>query len=105
MKCDCISSNQPEKGGTELEVILEFPDFFKSERKTVCVDSCMVSLIKELWKEKIYTLSSCCGHNGLFDIGRFIVVHQEQAKEAKIIAGDDTKILYWKLTELESHEL
>lgn len=45
---------------------------------TVCVDSCIVIAIKELWSKGIETTGCCCGHN----IGRgWVSVHQAWYEE------------------------
>jgi len=32
------------------------------ERRTVCVDECIVTQIQALWKAGVQTLGCCCGH-------------------------------------------
>jgi len=62
--CDCRSYNQPEKGGTEPEVVLDHARYFPDTGKpTVCVDPCISEVIERLWTHGIRTRHSCCGHN------------------------------------------
>ncbi len=62
--CNCQSYNQPERGGSISEVVLDhakhFPD---TDQPTVCVDSCISEVIEGLWALGIRTRHSCCGHN------------------------------------------
>ena len=67
MKCSCHSYNADS--GSEAEVALPVPDFMKvmypASKNSICIDKCIVPVISYLWKHQIYTLSSCCGHNGI----------------------------------------
>lgn len=36
----------------------------KELRSTVCIDECIVDLIKDLWGKGIKTTGCCCGHFG-----------------------------------------
>lgn len=64
--CNCKSYNA-QVGETE-EVVLPRPDWLpEGERRNgVPVDACIAELVKHLWANGVITLSSCCGHNGLF---------------------------------------
>ena len=55
--CNCKSYNQPEEDQIDESVVLPLDD------GTVCIDKCISKVIKHLWKNDIYTISSCCGHN------------------------------------------
>lgn len=56
--CDCHSYNKDTGKTKEVILINPFED-----NKTVCIDACIVNVIKELWKNNIVTLGCCCGHN------------------------------------------
>jgi len=62
-KCNCHSYNWDI--GEEPNVILNLPDNIDTARKsrTVCIDACIVDVIKFLWENNIQTLGCCCGHN------------------------------------------
>ena len=46
------------------EVVIELPDNIATyrEKRTVCIDSCIVDAIKHLWSKGYQTLGCCCGH-------------------------------------------
>jgi|GEM_PF-1947304 len=51
--------------GKDKQIVLKLPDWCNTERsnRDVSVDKCIANVIKHLWKNKIVTLGSCCGHN------------------------------------------
>lgn len=97
--CDCISYNRPDLGGKTPEVVLQVPKWAKTaERKTVCVDACIAGHVKALWDFGIWTLNSCCGHNGAFP--RSIIVDRADHAAAQRIMGDrdaDITVMSWQL--------
>lgn len=96
--CKCISYNRPLPYQTEQSVVLDVPDWVGSEKLTVCVDACIAPVVKALWEARIWTLGSCCGHNGEFP--RTIIVDRSDRKRAEeVIAslGDSAIIQAWEL--------
>lgn len=95
-KCECISYNRPDIGGgircTALDPSIYFPDI----EKKICVDTCIIEDILNLWKAGIWTSGSCCGHNGFFS-RNIIIADGRRAKEAQKIVGNGIDILYWEL--------
>lgn len=62
-KCNCHSYNQ--NVGEKPNVVLKLPNYIDTGRKgrTVCIDACIVDVIKYLWDNNIQTLGCCCEHN------------------------------------------
>jgi len=56
--CKC---KNVEIGSYDNQVELRAPKW--SRRGTICVDKCLATEIKELWKMGIRTTGCCCGHN------------------------------------------
>lgn len=56
--CDCKNVEI----GSYSNVVNLVP-FWKSKHKFICVDKCLATEIKELWKLGIITTGCCCGHN------------------------------------------
>lgn len=74
--CSCVNVTI---GGYENQTELPRPDHMKgrkegSESDTICIDTCIVQEIKDLWAKGIRTTGCCCGHN--IHIG-FVGVIQE----------------------------
>ena len=44
--------------------LLHYNDGEMTPRVNVCIDACMVALIRQLWACGIVTLGCCCGHGG-----------------------------------------
>lgn len=88
--CDCYSYNK--EVGSVPEVILDHAQYFPGTRETVCVDACIVNVIKHLWRNKVETLGCCCGHN---TESPSIVLSQNITKEA----ADKVRLL---ITEVDS---
>ena len=98
----CRYDNNKSMGG-EQEII-PLPDWVSSnkENHTVCIDKCIVHVIKALWEAHVYTLGCCCGH----EKGKPSVIIDENESPsvvAKIIhkADSDKRIwdvLQWQLT-------
>jgi hypothetical protein len=69
--CTCdpsLMDNERERYARQ--VILELPEGREKARRIseglspeVCVDPCIVDIIKDLWSKGIETLGCCCGHN------------------------------------------
>ena len=95
--CNCISYNRPEvSGGAIAEVVLDKPIWMSKERKTVCIDSCIVEYILLLWANKIETLGCCCGHNNLFD--RNVIVNSIDHLAAEtLLKNTDLQVVSWQL--------
>lgn len=102
-KCDCISYNQPQDYQKTQSVVLELPKWCAPSRqlRNVCIDSCVVDVVKELWKRNLHTLSVCCGHN---KCNPSLVVYSYQAIEVvdilRVIDEDrNWDIFYWNEKE------
>ena len=98
--CNCISHNKPEIGGNDPEAVLTIPSWNTQERRTVCVDACIVDHVKAVWDAKIWTLGSCCGHNGA--TLRSLIVDQADHAAAQSILNDrnaDMRVLSWQLCD------
>jgi len=103
-KCECISNNRPEKGGTEKSVYREFPVSFNyQDKQGVLIDPCIADIIQELWDAGVETAGSCCGHNGSFDFPfdfpSVIISNKNQKERAKKVVGDRMTVWYWDLLE------
>lgn len=67
--CKCVNV---EMGSYDNQVMLDVPSFMypiknclgeiKPNQK-ICVDRCLVPIIRLLWDNKIATENCCCGHN------------------------------------------
>lgn len=82
-------------------VAKRLPDFVQQEvqriNMVVDIDSCMVSLVDELWAAGVVTRSMCCGHGkGRADV---LVFERDAAKAHEICAGRSA-VSYWQLDEL-----
>lgn len=66
-ECDCHSYNA-DIGHTKEKILRVYKYFERCEDKelTVCIDACISEQIKMLWQNDIWTIGSCCGHNGIF---------------------------------------
>lgn len=58
-KCSCHSYNGDF--GTTPQVLVKH-----KTSGTKAIDSCIAPVIKHLWDNDIWTIGSCCGHNGFF---------------------------------------
>ena len=106
--CNCHSYNwdNPDSG-KEQNVMLNPKEYFpfQGEERLVCVDKCIAHVIRHLWKNNVWTLNSCCGHNKLEPSVVFTQNLKDEDAEniRRIIAEvDDRKfdILSWKLCKL-----
>ena len=103
--CKCKSYNHPEIGSIE-SINLNIPAKFNIEKKNVYIDSCIVDIIKLLWEYDIWTLSSCCGHNGIFGNPSIVFDNNKCALKAKeilntqIIDNREFDCLVWKLIKV-----
>ncbi len=98
-ECTCISYNRPEPHQTTQSAVLQPPDWVPMEAgRTVCVDACIAHIIKALWDARIWTLNSCCGHNGQF-MRSVIVDREDRARAEAVIADldDDMIVQTWEL--------
>lgn len=102
MTCDCKSYNL--EIGSRPEVVLDLPwkDYYPGGEKktTVCIDACIVPVIKHLWANNVVTLGSCCGHNKY----KPSIILQESTENAdhvrkiiKEIDDRDFDLLSWNL--------
>lgn len=59
-ECKCVDV---EMGSYDNQTMLDRPVHMQVNVKTpICVDTCMVDEVKELWDIGIYTNGCCCGH-------------------------------------------
>ena len=107
MPCECKSYNHDGDGSTD--VVLNLPDWMASDRqnRTVCIDACIVHVIKELWKHEIPTLGCCCGHNKrnpnvIVDSG---VSFADVMDVIKVVDGREWDVLQWNLIKLNTGEI
>lgn len=101
--CNCHSYNRDT--GSEPEAILDMAQYFpgtEDAKEQVCIDACIAKTVESLWKERIFTRGSCCGHNN-----RPPSVVLESAIDAekarKVIAEVDNRefdLLAWVLTSV-----
>ena len=95
--CDCKSYNI--EVGTVPEVIVEVPKHFCGDsRQTVCIDGCIVDHVKALWDANIFTLGSCCGHNGV--ARRSVIVEEGHKHDALSLLnerGADMEVGSWSI--------
>lgn len=86
MACTCRSYNSPQPHQASPKVILNTPIWTHSDRRTVPVDACIAPVILARWDAQIWTVSCCCGHNGV--LPRHVVVDRTDRKAAEaVIAG------------------
>lgn len=109
MTCDCSPYNK------DKNEILDLPEHLKDTRnnKTVCIDKCIVPVIKALWDEGFCTSGCCCGHNKtnpsiIFHnyVREYIDKNESDAinKIRAIISKVDKRtfdLYMWKLTKAE----
>lgn len=88
-------------------IVIKLPDNICEwkQNRTVCIDDCMVHIIKELWKQGYETLACCCGHNK--DKPNIVIADAYKDEEIKAIkeiiksVGDrEMAILQWRLVEV-----
>lgn len=106
--CNCHSYNRDNQdSGKEQNKILNPKDYFdfQGEEKLICVDACIAHVIEHLWKNKIWTLNSCCGHNNLDP--SIIFDHNMSDEDAKLVKrlikevdSREFEILSWKLCKV-----
>jgi len=101
MRDQCISSNEPERGGVYPEAVLQ-PPF---QERTVCVDYCIATAIQSLWLAGIVTRGCCCGHG---DTPPSVVldVAGDGRHAAAILSADGRawQVLAWMLTDVSRQE-
>ena len=96
------------KRGTQ--VVVDLPEWLWPERetRTVCIDSCIVENVRALWDSKIYTLGSCCGHDGEFG-NPSVILHEHEMKQEDVeralsvlhgIDGRKWTIKQWRLVDV-----
>lgn len=112
--CKCVSNNRPEEWQTSpcVRMIPPFPSKpvggEEIPHKPIYVDACIANVLQAIWDEEIYTLNSCCGHNGMFSEKPSIVFEQNLTKEKadkireiiKRVDDRDFKLMSWILTEV-----
>lgn len=64
--CKCHSYNA-EIGETP-EVLIQH-----KTNGTKAIDACIAPVIKKLWDNNVWTIGSCCGHNGVFGIPSIVL--------------------------------
>lgn len=87
------------------QIVLPLPKWCATgkQNRSVCVDKCIVKVIKLLWKNKIETLGCCCGHNKMRPNIVISDGYTDIASIKKLIKTIDKRewIIYqWKLTEV-----
>jgi hypothetical protein len=99
-KCDCFSYNG--QFGTVPQVIMDPNEYFAwdAPARQVAVDACIAEQIEMLWKHKIWTASSCCGH-GKGPPSAVLEQGEDQNKAALLLLEHDTErgwqVCQWKL--------
>lgn len=70
------------------QVLLELPEGPERSRRLlaglssqICIDPCIVDLIKELWNNGIETLGCCCGHNSVPGYVDILPIHWAKMEE------------------------
>lgn len=96
-KCDCHSYNGDF--GSIPERILKAPK--STGKDTICVDECIADVLQHLWTNNIPTLSSCCGHNGVFGVPSIVlgegVENYTHVRELiKVIDDRHFELTQWK---------
>lgn len=99
--CDCKSNNRPDTGGNKEEIVLNPNVYFDwgFHAKPVYLDSCIANEVITLWKNGIWTLGSCCGHNGHFQRSIIIEEHVD-ANKARELTPAKTTIKQWRLVDV-----
>lgn len=100
-KCNCRSYNA--QIGEVEEIVLPRPDWLPEGERVngVPVDACIAQVIKQLWYHGIVTLSSCCGHNGLFGspsivLGEHVENYSKVRRLIKKIDDRPFELSQWK---------
>jgi hypothetical protein len=100
--CDCKSYNQPKPYQKTPEVVLYVPTWVSEERETICVDACISDAVQHLWKHRIWTLNSCCGHGDLNKRSIIIDKSDRRKAEALLASFDHTvRVGAWELVYSE----
>jgi hypothetical protein len=101
MSCNCHSYNK--RTGETPEVVLDPNDYFDwdAPARKVCIDACIAELVKELWRNRVWTGGSCCGH-GSVPLSVIIESVKDGDKALEIMKRDgrDFELLCWKLCDL-----
>lgn len=92
--CNCKSYNAGT--GETPEVPLQH-----KTNGTALIDACIAPVIKHLWDNNIWTINSCCGHNGLFGMPSIVLGENEENYHhiKKLIAEKDPRtfvLSQWK---------
>lgn len=105
MTCRCISYNRTHTHQDVPSRVLEIPEWVRSQKYTVCVDDCIAHAVLALWDAKIWTLNSCCGHNGAFR--RCIIVDKSDRERAATVLrdiGEAAEVAAWELVYGDTYE-
>ena len=76
---------------------------FDSAVSLVSVDCCITGAIKKLWENNIWTINSCCGHNGAYSDRPSIVLDHPPSKDEALrirelnISGRQQKVYYSRM--------
>ena len=93
------------------QVVLIVPNIIPKERRTACIDVCIVPQITALWSKDIITFGCCCGHG---EKGPSIIVsssynERDFRKIRRILEEwDPTRrwsVLQWRLTDVALHRM
>lgn len=68
--CDCYSYNADT--GKTPNVLIQH-----KTSGTKAIDACIAPVIQKLWDNNIWTIGSCCGHNGKFGIPSIVLGENE----------------------------
>lgn len=101
--CDCLSYNRPDWGGSDLEAVLPSPPHLMDIKPGhICIDACLVPVIKKLWDHQVVTLSSCCGHRR--EAPNIVLGDDVDADMVRQLANTvderHIKLLQWRLVEV-----
>jgi len=102
--CDCLSHNA--QVGSVPERVLERPAWLPAGERPngVPVDACIADTIQALWDEGVETLSSCCGHNGVFGPPTLVLADGVDADRVRsTLATLDPRV--WRLQQWQLIEV
>lgn len=90
--CDCHSYNGGF--GTTREVSLTHKTM-----GTYVIDACIAPVIEHLWDSGIWTMSSCCGHNGKFGFPSIVLGENEDSYSRIRQLIDEKDDRYFELSQ------
>ena len=80
-------------GTYDNQTVVDLPVFMLPYHRysKVGIDNCILKEIKELWKLKVETIASCCGHN---KVKGSIVVHSNSINRMIKLGYENWKDIY-----------